>query len=215
MAFRGWLAEALEFYEGLEADNSKRYWQEHKHVYERQVLAPMQELLAELSSEFGAGRVFRPYRDVRFSADKSPYKTQMGATLEQGGYVQFSADGMGAGCGMYQMAGDQLDRFRRAVAEDRTGVDLERRLTPLREAGIDVVAHDTLKSAPRGYPKDHPRIDLLRLKGLIAWKEWPPEAWAGMERASVLVAEFFRACVPLQEWLVGHVGESQLEAGRR
>ena len=201
----------MEFYEGLEADNSKRYWQEHKSVYEQHVLAPMQELLAELAPEFGAGRIFRPYRDVRFSADKSPYKTQIGASLESGGYVQFSADGLGAGCGMYQMAADQLDRFRRAVADDASGDDLVRRLTSLREAGVEITAHDTLKSAPRGYPKDHPRIDLLRGKGLIAWKEWPPEAWAGLERPSSLVAEFFRGCVPMQEWLDKHVAESRLE----
>ena len=215
MAFRGWPAEAVEFYEGLEADNSKQYWQQHKAVYERHVLAPMQELLAELAPEFGAGRIFRPYRDVRFSADKSPYKTQIAATLERDGYVQFSADGLGAGCGMYHLAADQLDRYRRCVADDATGTDLVRRLEPLREAGVEIAAHDRLKSAPRGYAKDHPRIDLLRLKGLIAWRQWPPEAAAGQEQPSSLVAAFFRACAPLQDWLDGHVGESQLEARRR
>ena len=74
MAFRGWPIEAVEFYEGLEADNSKVYWQEHKAVYERQVKAPMEELLAELADEFGEGKLFRPYRDVRFSADKTPFR---------------------------------------------------------------------------------------------------------------------------------------------
>lgn len=152
---------------------------------------------------------------MRFSADKSPYKTAIAATLEGGGYVQFSADGLGAGCGMYQLAADQLDRFRRAVADDRSGADLVRRLTPLREAGIEIAAHDTLKSAPRGYPKNHPRIDLLRLKGLITWKQWPPEARDGLEQPSSLVAEFFRACGPMRDWLAEHVGESQLETGRR
>ena len=72
MAFRGWPIEAVEFYEGLEADNSKVYWQEHKAVYERQVKAPMEELLAELADEFGEGKLFRPYRDVRFSAERRP-----------------------------------------------------------------------------------------------------------------------------------------------
>ena len=90
-----------------------------------------------------------------------------------------------------------------------------RRLAPLREAGVEIAAHDTLKSAPRGYPKDHPRIDLLRQKGLISWKQWPPEAWVGLERPSSLVAEFFHACVPMRDWLTEHVGESRLEAGRR
>ena len=81
MAFHGWKVEALEFFEGLEADNSKAYWQRHKDVYETIVRAPMEELLAELEPEFGEGRIFRPYRDVRFSRDTSPYKTAIGATL--------------------------------------------------------------------------------------------------------------------------------------
>ena len=94
MAFRGWPNEALDFYEGLEADNSKTYWTAHRSVYDEKVLAPMNALLAELEPEFGAGKIFRPYRDVRFSADKSPYKTAIGATLELGGYVQLSAKGL-------------------------------------------------------------------------------------------------------------------------
>ena len=77
--FRGWPAEALEFYEGLEADNSKAYWTAHKDVYETVVLSPMKAIAAELAPEFGDGKVFRPNRDVRFSTDKSPYKTHIGS----------------------------------------------------------------------------------------------------------------------------------------
>src|SRR5204863_1827323 len=80
VAFRGWPTEALEFYEGLEADNSRTYWLDHKETYDKQVYGPMADLLAELEPEFGPGRIFRPNRDVRFSADKSPYKTAIAAT---------------------------------------------------------------------------------------------------------------------------------------
>ncbi len=69
MAFTGWPVEAVEFYEGLTADNSKTYWQGNKAVYDDCVRAPMQQLLAELADEFGPAKLFRPYRDVRFSAD--------------------------------------------------------------------------------------------------------------------------------------------------
>ncbi len=92
MAFRGWSADALEFFVGLEADNSKTYWQRNKAAYEELVRRPMEELLAELEPEWGEGRIFRPYRDVRFSADRSPYKTHIGATVGDG-YVQLDADG--------------------------------------------------------------------------------------------------------------------------
>ncbi len=116
MAFRGWPAEALHFYEGLEADNSKAYWQDNKDTYDTCCRAPMDELLAELAPEFGAAKLFRPYRDVRFSADKTPYKTSIAASLAGGGYVHLSADGLVVGSGMYHLAADQLERYRAAVA---------------------------------------------------------------------------------------------------
>jgi len=215
MAFRGWPAEALEFYEGLEADNSKAYWQDHKQLYEQAVRDPMDALLAELAPEFGAGKVFRPFRDVRFSADKAPYKTHIGATLEKGGYIQFGAEGLAAGSGMYVMAADQLDRFRRAVADNRTGADLEARIKTATKKGITVTARESLKTAPRGYPKDHPRIELLRHKGLITWQQWPVASWLGTKAAKTRVVEFLRGSQPIVDWLDEHVGASTLPDPRR
>lgn len=209
MPFRGWPEEALEFFEGLEADNSKTYWQANKSVYDDLVRRPMDELLAELKAEFGEGKVFRPYRDIRFSPDKSPYKTHMGATLK-GGYVQLNSQGLGAGCGMYVMASDQLERFRAAVDDTRKGKALEALVSKLRRSGIEVSAHDELKTAPKGYPKDHPRIELLRLKGLVSWKQWPAGAWLGTAKAKQRVVDFLRASKPLNDWLARNVGESAL-----
>jgi uncharacterized protein (TIGR02453 family) len=206
MAFPGWPAEAVTFFEGLEADNSKAYWQAHRQVYDGAVRRPMELLLAELTAEFGEGRIFRPYRDVRFSADKSPYKTAIGAALARCGYVQFSADGLAAGCGDYQMSPERLDRYRRAVTDDDTGAELARILDDVRRHGIEVTAHDRLKTMPRGYPKDSPRADLLRLKGLITWQEWPVEA-AQDRGAKRLLATFFRRSAPVQQWLRERVGE--------
>lgn len=206
MAFRGWPVEALEFFEGLEADNSKAYWERNKAAYETQVRAPMEALIAELEPEFGEGRIFRPYRDVRFSADKSPYKTQLGAMVGDG-YVQLTAEGLAAGAGMWEMSPDQLDRYRRAVDDERPGQDLAGILATARAAGLEAMGHGVLKSAPRGYPKDHPRIELLRYKGLVAWKQWPAGAWLGTRRAKDRVVEFLRASAPLVGWLRTHVGE--------
>jgi uncharacterized protein (TIGR02453 family) len=205
MAFNGWPAEALEFNEGLEADNSKVYWQANRSTYDESVLRPMQDLLAELEPEFGAGKIFRPYRDVRFSADKSPYKTAIGATLEGGGYVQLSANGLATGSGMYHLETDQLARFREAVADDATGVPLQRIVDDLVSRQIEVSARETLKTAPRGYPKDHPRVDLLRHKGLIGWREWPVEPWLGTAAAKSRITEFLRTMGPLNDWLAKHV----------
>ena len=210
MTFRGWPSEALEFYEGLTADNSKTYWTARLPFYEEQVRGPMQELLAALEPEFGPGKIFRPYRDVRFSNDKSPYKTHLGAWLERGGYIQLSADGLASGCGMYRLEPDQLDRYRKAVANDRTGTQLTDVIAVIEKSEVDVHGHGSLKTAPRGYPKDHPRVDLLRHKGLTTWAEWEPAAWLGTAKAQARLVEFLRASRPLRQWLDDHVGPHRL-----
>jgi uncharacterized protein (TIGR02453 family) len=214
MAFSGWPEEALDFYDGLTADNSKTYWTAHKSVYEEKVLGPMAELVEELAAEFGDTKIFRPYRDVRFSKDKSPYKTHIGATVGSG-YVQLSAHGLAAGDGMYGMAPDQLDRYRQAVASDRTGRELEELIAAIEKTGIDVSGRDTLKSAPRGYPADHPRIGLLRHKGLVAWQEWPAAAWLGTAAAKDRVVTFLRTTRPMSDWLGSQVGPSTAPAPAR
>jgi len=214
MTFSGWPEEALDFYDGLAADNSKTYWTAHRGVYDELVLGPMAELLDELGAEFGDTKIFRPYRDVRFSPDKTPYKTHIGAMVGSG-YVQLSAHGLAAGDGMYVMAPDQLDRYRQAVASDRTGPELERVIATVEKAGIGVSGHGTLKSAPRGYPADHPRIGLLRHKGLVGWQEWPAGAWLGTAEAKDRVVTFLRTTRPLSEWLAGQVGPSRVPARAR
>jgi uncharacterized protein (TIGR02453 family) len=201
MVFRGWPAEAIEFYEGLCADNSKTYWTAHKTVYDEAVRAPMAELLAELEPEFGPARIYRPNRDVRFSADKSPYKTQIAAVLERGGYVKLAADGLGVGAGAYRMDSPSLKRFRAAVADDSTGPELTGIIAALRKSGIGVSTHESLKRVPPGFPLDHPRADLLRYKDLVAWRDWPVAAWLGTAAAKKKVADTLRATVPLRDWL--------------
>jgi uncharacterized protein (TIGR02453 family) len=214
MPFKGWPVTALEFYEGLEADNSKVYWTEHKQVYERDVRAPMETLLTELASEFGEGRIFRPYRDVRFSPDKSPYKTAMGATVGNG-YVQISSEGLFVGSGMYHLMPDQLERYRKAVDAETTGRELEVVVASLVKSGLDVHGTDPLKTAPKGFPRDHPRVELLRYRGIIGAKGFAVAAWLGTARAKTEVVKVLRAAAPLNEWLARTVGVSSMEESRR
>jgi uncharacterized protein (TIGR02453 family) len=206
MAFSGWPEEALDFYDGLAADNTKTYWTEHKAVYTGQILDPMTELTEELAAEFGEPKIFRPYRDVRFSADKTPYKTHIGAVVGGTGYVQLSAEGLAAGAGMWQLSPEQLARYRAAVAHDRHGAELEEIIAAIEQTGITVHGHGVLKSAPRGYPPDHPRIGLLRNKGLTAWRQWPVEPWLETARAKDRLVAFFRTSLPLASWLNTHAG---------
>ncbi len=204
MTFEGWPKEAVDFYDGLEEDNSKAYWTAHKTRYDEAVRAPMDALLAELAPEFGVARVFRPYRDVRFSKDKRPYKEHIGATCTDGGgrtnYVQLSAAGLLAGGGGYELSSTHLDAVRRAVDDDRQGAELEKILTDLRAQGLEI-GGDSLKTAPRGYDRDHPRIELLRRKAFWGYQQWPVQPWLATREALDRVATVWRACRPLHDWL--------------
>jgi uncharacterized protein (TIGR02453 family) len=206
MAFSGWPDKALMFYEGLEADNSKSYWTANRAVYDQAVLAPMTELAEELAAELGGEpKIFRPYRDIRFSRDKTPYKTHIGATLGGQGYVQFSADGLGAGAGRWHLDAEPLARYRAAVAGP-AGAELAVIVAEIEKSGIEIHGHDPLKSAPRGYPADHPRIGLLRNKGLTTWQQWTPGPWLATSQGKDRVLAFLRSSAPLTDWLAGHVG---------
>jgi uncharacterized protein (TIGR02453 family) len=213
VTFRGWPPEAITFYEGLETDNSKAYWTAHKAVYEECVRAPLQALADELRHEVGELHLFRPYRDVRFSKDKAPYKTAAAAAGElEGGalvYVQLSAAGLFAASGHYRPEADQLERFRAAVADDRTGAQLEAVVASLRKEGYDLGGQE-LKVAPRGFPRDHPRVELLRHKGITAGRTWAPAKWLQTAKAKDRVLEAWRGAKPLHEWLDRHVGPSSL-----
>jgi uncharacterized protein (TIGR02453 family) len=210
MAFRGWPAEALDFFDGLEADNSRTYWQRNKDTYDTSVRAPMEELVAELEPKWGDGKIFRPHRDIRFSPDKSPYKTYIAARVGDG-YVHLTAEEFGVGCGMWEMAPDQLGRYRAAVVDERSGKKLVAMVTKVRTAGIDVTGHGVLKTAPRGFPRDHPRIEFLRYKGLVAWQSWPTGRWLESRRAKERIEKFFTASKPLNNWLRTNVGPTTTE----
>ena len=215
MGFRGWPPDAVEFFHGLQAveffhglqaDNTKTYWTAHRQQYEASVREPMAALLDELSGEFGPGRIARPYRDVRFRADKSPYKTQIYATLDRGGYVNLSADGLTAATGYFMMSPAQLERYRHAVDAETSGDRLAQVVQRLRAAGLEVGGGQALKTAPRGFPADHPRIELLRYKGLICWRHWPVAPWLHTARAKDQVSDVLRTAAPLHQWLDHHVG---------
>jgi uncharacterized protein (TIGR02453 family) len=210
MSFAGWPGEAVEFFEDLEEDNTKSFWQAHMETYEVSVKRPMEELLAELGPEFGAGRLFRPYRDVRFSKDKSPYKTNIAAAIGPFGYVTLSAEGLGVGAGMHVMAPDQLERYRRAVDAEKSGTALELIVEEIKKKGYACAPSAPLKTAPKGYAKDHPRIALLNGKGIIVWKLWPVAGWFATKNAKERVADVLRSSVPLNDWLAKHVGDSEL-----
>jgi len=221
MLFEGFGRGLVSFYEELAANNTRDWWQSNRPRYESEVRAPLEHLLEDLRVEFGEAKVFRPNRDTRFSKDKSPYKTAAAAVIgvahEGVGtlYLQVSGEGLMVGGGAYMPASDQLARLRAAIADDRTGPELESIAADIRRRGGEVGAHDEVKTAPRGYPADHPRIELLRLKGIIGWWDHEPGSWLSSPAARDRVADGWRALRPLNAWLVANMGPSKLPADRR
>lgn len=200
--FTGFSSAALDFYDDLEMDNSRPFWQAHKDVYLSEVRAPMEALLAELS-EFGPAKVFRPYRDVRFAKDKTPYKTHQGAFVAvapaTGWYVQLGAPGVTIAAGFYHADPERLDRYRRAVVDDLHGPELESLITRLRR-GRWQIGGDRLKTSPRGYPKDHPRIELLRHRSLTVSKDYGFEPVIGSRDLVAKIRRDWKKAAPLVEW---------------
>jgi uncharacterized protein (TIGR02453 family) len=215
--FDGFPPAALEFYEQLAAENNREFWNAHREVYETFVRGPMLSLTQELSVEFGPFKVFRPNRDVRFSKDKSPYKVSQGAVTEgEGGefyYLHISADGLYAASGYYQLASDQLSRFRQAIDGDATGSELVNRVLALERSYS--IGGRALTTAPRGYPRDHPRIRFLQHKGLTAGRDFGTPPWLSTRQAKRRIADAWRGALPLNEWLNAHVGPSQLPPDER
>lgn len=206
MSFTGIPLAALDFYEDLEDDNSKTFWAAHKHVYDESVKAPMEALAAALDKEFGPAKLFRPYRDVRFAKDKTPYKTHQGAWFtESSVYVQISAEGLFVAAGYWEASSAQVERLRRGVADDVAGPALERILATLTKKGM-TIGGSQLTRVPPAYPKDHPRADLLRYKTLTTSKTFGSPAWLQTKQAQTEVVKAWRTFGPLVDWLNTHVG---------
>lgn len=204
MSFTGFPVAALDFYDDLEMDNTKSFWEAHRDVYKEAVEAPMKALTAALEPEFGTAKVFRPYRDVRFAKDKTPYKTHQGAFVAAGPatgwYVEISARGTRVGAGFYDASGPHLAAIRDAMADDRTGKALDRLLKRLEKGGFEI-GGDQLKTSPRGYDADHPRIHLLRHKQLFVTRSYGFEDDAIDAGLLDRVRADWQALRPLVSWL--------------
>ena len=206
MPFTGIPIAALDFYEDLENDNSKSFWTAHKSVYDEAVRAPLEALATALEAEFGPAKLFRPYRDVRFAKDKTPYKTHQGVYFgESARYLHVSAAGLFVAAGYWDTSSAQVDRLRRAVADDVAGAALERAMSAVTKAGF-AVGGATITRVPTGYPKDHPRAHLLLHKSLTVSRELGCPEWLSTARAKTEITKALRKTAPVVSWLDTHVG---------
>ena len=207
-AFHGWPENFQRFFIGLELDNSKRYFDANRSLYEEAVKAPMVALIESLEDEFGPGRVFRINRDIRFSKDKSPYKTNIAAYTtsgSNGGYVSLDARGLMVASGRYEVTPDQLAKYRAKVAAERTGAPLAAIVAMLEKAGY-TRAGEELKRVPGGLAQDHPRAHLLRHKRLYIYKNFGLRPWLGSSSARKHVVKVWTDARPLNDWFAKHLG---------
>jgi uncharacterized protein (TIGR02453 family) len=210
----GFSLAATQFFEDLEDQNTREFWLAHKNVFDHEVREPMAGLLESLPEEYQPFKVFRMNRDVRFAADKSPYKTAHGAAHGVPGgvyYLHLDASGLMVACGSYMMPPDQLERYRQAVVDDSSGKELSEILAALRRRrslSVGPGGAEPLKTAPRGFPRDHPRADLLRQKGVIAMRTRASSDLQNGARVRTFVVETFDMCSDLIDWLKRCVGES-------
>jgi len=209
MAFEGFPAAAISFYERLETNNTRDFWNANKREYQQYVREPMIALADELEDEFGPATVFRPNRDIRFSPDKSPYKTYQGMFVERlpgtGLYAQVSADGILVSGGFHAHSPDQVERYRLAVDAAPSGAALADIVAGLGEHGLSV-GGDQLKTRPRGVRPDHPRIELLRYRSLTASRNWAAGPDLAGRPVLDLIRQDWQRLIPLCDWLEKHVG---------
>jgi uncharacterized protein (TIGR02453 family) len=206
VTFTGIPIAALDFYEDLENDNSRSWWTAHRSTYDEAVKAPLDALVTALDAEFGSAKLFRPYRDIRFAKDKTPYKTHQGAWFsESARYVQVSAAGLFVAAGYWETSTPQVERLRRAVADEVAGAALHRAIAKTTKAGFALGGH-SLTRVPAGFDKDHPRAELLRYKTLTVSREVGCPAWLSTSKAKAEIVKLLRAMAPIVDWLDTHVG---------
>lgn len=206
--FRGWPEECQRFFIGLELDNSKKYFDANRATYEVAVRGPMVALIASLEDKYGPGKVFRANRDIRFSKDKSPYKTNIAgyAGMEgNGGYLSLDARGLTVASGRYEFTPEELNKYRKKVAAEAAGAKLAGIVAKLERAGYKIGGEE-LKRVPPGFPPDHPRERLLRRKLIYVYKNFGLQPWLGSAEARKQVIKVFKDADPLNDWMKRNVG---------
>jgi uncharacterized protein (TIGR02453 family) len=201
--FSGFPREAFMFWSKLERNNNREWFQANKEVYERACRQPLQALVDELKPLYGGGKISRINRDMRFARDRSPYKNYIAAGVGSS-YLSLTKEGLWVGTGMYKPDPATLARFRAAVGEEESGRELMQLVRRLRRQRYDVSTHESLRSAPKGFDDDHPRLELLRMKDIYAGKLLAPAALAS-PTALGGVTRAMRDTAPLAAWLRSHV----------
>ena len=222
MSFQGFPDAEAKFFKLLAKHQSREWFQSHKAEFDEGYQAPMKELLAEVNAGMDKGfkhvdlsepKIFRIFRDVRFSKDKAPYKTHIAGfiAIKIGGnvmevpfalYFHVGLPNSFAAAGHYMMSTQQLVKFRAAVADDKRGRELEKLLAALKKKGFTVESHSSYQRVPKGYDVDHPRAEHLKRKGLTVTFPAMPKGLLASKKLVPWLVTNAKAAAPLVEWLV-------------
>jgi uncharacterized protein (TIGR02453 family) len=218
--FEGFADDEAKFFRALAKHQNREWFLARKKEFEEGWNAPMKALVAELREaidrhyprcDLGEPKVFRIFRDVRFSKDKSPYKTHIGGyvPMKRAGdasgpaalYVHVGTERLAA-AGHYMMEGPDLARYRTAVADDARGKELVKILAKLTKQGYVAASHGELKRVPKGFDPEHPRAELLRYQGLVATFPKFPKGLLKSRKLVDWLVQRSKEVAPLVEWLV-------------
>lgn len=214
----GFTEKSFTFFKQLEKNNNKEWFHANKATYENCIRDPFIEVLEEISDLLamspiplsgGKQTTFRINRDIRFSKDKSPYKTSMAGMLtrsgtrrESGGvaYLGFGADGGQMGAGYYQLSPKDLEPIRQRILEEAD--DFRALLEALSASGLEVSHENRLSSMPRGFTAhaEHEHAEYLKLKSFIIMAPLVKKAWKD-GTVVVDVAEFVQSAQPLLDFV--------------
>jgi uncharacterized protein (TIGR02453 family) len=219
MPFSGFSKDQVAFFKELARRQDREWFKKNKERFHAVAEQPMKDLFDELQPALARQykgfalkppKQFRIYRDVRFSRDKSPFKTGTSAMIGmQGGeeegkpaalYAHFGVSDY-AGAGHWMMPPGKLALYRKLVAEEKTGRELQKRVEALKKKGFTIESSEALKRVPPGFPADHPRAALLKLKGLgISFPRIPAAARFSRKLSGWLAARSAEAAT-LVTWL--------------
>jgi uncharacterized protein (TIGR02453 family) len=222
-AFNGFTPQTLSFYRELARNNNKTWFDQNRELYENEVMTPARQFVAAMGKKFGRSAprlqadprvnksIFRIYRDTRFSADKSPYKTHLGIWLWEGNgprmecsgfYLQVESHQLYLGVGIYMFPKWLLEPYHDAIVDPQRGKELRRAIKRCLKVDSCELGGKHYKRTPRGYDTEHPNADLLRHNGLYAGVQLPiPKAFY-TRRLVDLCHRYYRGLLPLHRWLL-------------
>ena len=222
MEFEGFPREGLQFLADLGRHNDRDWFEAHRAAWDEQIVPAMLAWCGALCERLKdvmprlvfvprvGGSLYRLNRDIRFSRDKSPYKTHVAALLWEGGdkhdspgvYLHVSSEEVIVGGGMWIFEQEgRLDRYRKLLQEERSAARLEAALAQARKSGLKIEAAEQLQRPPRPFTPEHPSAELSRYKGLTVGKKVAPGAWLHSGEALRRSEAAARAYAPLHAWL--------------